>query len=758
MPISSVNRGDLVLVGGGHAHVEVIRRLGMSQVKHADGPWRTTLISAGPTTIYSGMLTGHVAGHYSREDISIDLAQLCLRSGVRFVSGVVTGIDPVKRRVRLEGAPPLEFERLSLDTGSTPIVPAGLRAAPLMPLKPADRFLDSLPVLDRDVAAASTTSPLEICLVGGGVAGCEVALALAHRYTSRTELRSRVRVTLLETSSRVVPSGPKSLSTWLASRLAQNGVRVVTDVTDVEWDKRSGGIQCHAGRERVAIAADRVILATPATAPSFLAEAGLAVDARGFQRVDATLRSVSHASVFAAGDVAGVLNRDGPVAKAGVYAVRAGPVLFANLTAGRDTQLTSYRPQRNFLALLSLGSKSAVAVRGGVWIGRIFGDALAAATWQLKDRIDRGFMARYRASVPERSPDVGADSWLDRGDLAQMPCHGCGTKLPARVLAGGLAPSVASGLDDASRVPLSGTELYQSFDFITAFTSDIDLVARVAVVHALNDIHAMGVRPTSALVHAVVARASRSAMQRDFARLMDSVGRVLAREDVTLLGGHSSAAESAGVGLLVQGECTKVSGGIWKKSGARPGLDLVLTKALGSGAVLRGFMQGFTTGAEYFATLGVLAQSHRDAFAIFRKYSVAAATDITGFGLAGHLAEMARASNVRIHINAESLRFLQGAERALRWGVRASLAGDNSAGFASLASHEGIAPERVALVFDPQTSGGLVVAVPPESTAEILSALHAGGYGDAARIGYTTEGGVGEGSVFFHEDKLPKPK
>lgn len=320
----------VLLVGGGHAHAWVLR---------AGVPGEVTLVTPYPHHTYSGMLPGFVAGHYAADEIRIDVAALAARAGAKLVLGRVASLDADRRTARLEDGSELAYDIASLDVGSEAGAPTGALAA-----KPFEPFMARwLEVKDR---------VRSIAVVGGGAAGVEVAMAMAHA--------TRARVTLYSDRPMFRPA--------LAGRIARQLEARRVELRESAYSPEN---------------ADLVVWTAGAHASPWLAASGLAVDARGFVLVDERLRSVSHPEVFAAGDCATL--RDAPHPKSGVYAVRHAPVLAANLRG----EARRFVPQRRALALLSCGRRYAIADWGGMsWEG--------AWVWRWKDRIDREWVEGFR--------------------------------------------------------------------------------------------------------------------------------------------------------------------------------------------------------------------------------------------------------------------------------------------------------------------------------------------------------------------------
>lgn len=360
----------LLLLGGGHAHVEVLRRLGASPL----AGWRVTLLTREAMSPYSGMLPGVIAGLYEEAQALIDVRALAARCGAEVVIDRVTGIDPAAKQVmRAEGAP-VPWDLLSIDTGATPDtsrVPGAATHA--IALKPIDALLPRLRGLLGEAKAGQ-----RIAVVGAGAAGLEVALALAARLRPRG-----VEVVLVAGASGLLPGFPEKLRHRMEAALVARGValRQGEDVAEVFADGLGFG-------RTPPLATDAVLWAAGAAAAPWLGQTGLLRDGAGFLRVDPCLRAIGRQDVFVAGDAASF--DESPLPKAGVFAVRQGPVLARNLRAVADGKApTPYQPQKDFLVLLSLGDGRALGTRSGF----VFGGRWV---WWLKDRIDRRFMARYQ--------------------------------------------------------------------------------------------------------------------------------------------------------------------------------------------------------------------------------------------------------------------------------------------------------------------------------------------------------------------------
>jgi selenide,water dikinase len=358
----------LLLLGGGHAHVQVLDALARAPLPGL----QATVVTPYARQMYSGMVPGLLAGHYAADDCVIPLAPLAAAAGVTLRLARAVALDARSRQVRLDDGEQLGYELLSIDTGPEADLDSLTGASEHgLPVRPIEAFVQRIEQMVDGPAPA-------LVVIGGGAAGVELAMALAHRH--RRSGAAAARVALVAGPAPLVDLGAEvQRRAWRA--LAAQGVALHPQSAEAVAAKR---VHLDDGTQ---LPCDAALLALGAAPSRWLADSGLALDARGFVATGATLQSRSHAEVFAAGDVA--TRVDAPHPKSGVYAVRAGPPLAANLrSALLGLPLQTYWPQKRTLYLLSCGECRAIASWGG-WT------AEGAWVWRWKDRIDRAFIARY---------------------------------------------------------------------------------------------------------------------------------------------------------------------------------------------------------------------------------------------------------------------------------------------------------------------------------------------------------------------------
>ena len=861
---------DLVFIGGGHSHAIALRLFGMNPLPGV----RITLISDVSDTPYSGMLPGYIAGFYDYDDSHIDLRPLANFAGAQFYRDRAVGLDLANNRVICANRPPVAFDILSIDIGSTPAtisVPGAADYA--IPAKPVPKLLHHwhqlieelqtrqssvgamppcLP-LQSSVGAMPPCLPLQIGIVGGGAGGVELALSMSARLNQLlgSENRQNLQIHLFQRSRKILPTHNSSVRQKLQKILRDRGIKLHLSESVSRVESRSpqpplergamsqsvsrvesrspqpplergamsqsdsepplvrgvaqpggiddkpplvrgvaqpGGIVVHC-ESGLTVECDRLFWVTQASAPDWLKKSGLKTDADGFIQVSETLQSISHSHIFACGDIASAIEHPRP--KAGVFAVRQGQPLFENLQRILQGQpLKPFKPQKEFLTLIGTGKGSAIASRGD------FGLGPSPLLWLWKDWIDRQFMDKFcnfpemhlPRNLPRNRVSIPRNPVSSRNRVSQtMRCAGCGSKVGSTTLKRVLHrinddtqkpfdsqkpgflekpgffsnENILIGLntpDDCAvvKVPsipplfkggLGGDLLMvQTIDYFPSLMNDPFIFGQISANHSLSDIFAMGATPQTALAIATIPYATPAKTEEILYQLLAGATKVLNESQTSLVGGHTTEGKELAFGLSCNGFVT--SDKLLRKSGMEPGQVLILTKALGTGTLFAADMRKKAKGRWIENAIESMLLSNQKAAESFMKYGATACTDITGFGLLGHLMEMIAASNdtnnnvtIHVEINLEAIGILEGARETVAQGILSSLHPENfqaSSYIHNLARLEHHV--NFPLLFDPQTSGGLLASVPYEQAHDCLADLKALGYCDSNIIGQIKPG------------------
>ena len=694
----------LLLAGGGHSHALLLRRWCMHPHKRPQG--LITLVSRSSTALYSGMVPGLIAGLYQREQVEVDLRDLADQAGVALVIAEITGLDIAARRLQLRGRADLPYNRLSLNLGAvtraTPAVVDGL--VPIKPLETALAFLQQQDLAMTSPAVASAP----FWVVGSGLAAVETVLALRQRWPER-------------------PLKLQAISDRLPAAFQRALRQAAIELVDQPNKQTPPQSQAEAG-----------LLCTGSQAPAWLAESGLACcPSSGRLRTSDTLQVLGQTQIFAAGDCA-VLDAH-PRAPSGVWAVRAAVPLARNLEAAlKGEPLQSWTPQRQALQLLG-GFQNGQPTAWGLRGGHLFGPH--PLLWRWKRSIDARFMAMF-----ERN---GA---MD--DTAAMACRGCAAKLPAAPLERALQQAGIGNLgaepEDAAVLPVRADSVMapvlQSVDGFPALISDPWLNGRLSALHACSDLWACGALVTAAQAVITLPETTPETQEMLLAQTLAGIRSALDPQGAQLIGGHTlESRDSAAppplsralqVILNVSGQPSNAP---WPKAGLQAGDHLLLSRPLGTGVLFAAAMHGAARPASLDAALEQMGTSQHPLVETLQALdnklpgSVHAATDITGFGLLGHLGEMLRNRSLRVVLDGLAIPALPQALELLESGQASTLAPANRRAWAqlddgsidlNLSEIRSGSPRHQALLellVDPQTCGPLLISVTKEIASVLLN-------------------------------------
>ena len=695
----------LVLAGGGHSHA-LLLRLWMMRPRLRPQRTAVLLVSRRSTALYSGLVPALVAGLEPEAACAIDLRELCRSAGVAFLQAEITGLDVAQGALLLQGRPPLRFSALSLDVG------AQTRLAPGVPapqtVKPLEPFLAWL---GRRLAPPDRPQPLAIR--GGGAAAVELALAL----------RARGLLPRLLLRGQALHLGSAAAHRRAEALLAARGIAV------------ERGVEPDAPAE---------LACTGSAAPPWLAASGLPVEAASGRVLCApTLQVQGHPQLFASGDCA--LIAAAPRPASGVWAVRAAPLLAHNLRrhlADPGRPLRRWRPQARALQLLGDGGSGAdgrpraLALYGRWCLGP------SRWIWRWKHHIDRRFMAMFPAPAEHRRRLAQAGAAAE-----PMACRGCAAKLPAQPLQAALARLAGSAHapDPQDAAPVlalpQGSTLLQSVDGFPALVADPWLNGRLTTLHACSDLWASGADVHSLQAVVTVPQAAPPLQEEWLLQSLAGVRSVLDPLGATLLGGHSlEGRDGAGLGLSLSVNGIAPVGRHWGKGPLPQGAVLLLTRPIGSGVLFAAAQAGVADAAWIDAALETMQTSQAPLVPLLAQHGCLACTDVTGFGLLGHLGEML-APGQAVQLEAAAVPALEGALALLELGLASSLAPANARALAALAPGGPVqlrGPAAAALqqlLIDPQTCGPLLAALPAQQGPAALAAVRGAGFPQAALIG-----------------------
>ena len=719
------DKHTVVLLGVGHTNAHVLRMWKMNPISDAN----LVCVSNFPVATYSGMMPGVLAGQYPQESMEIDLVRLCRSAGARLVISEVTGLDVEKQELLFADRPALRFDQLSIGVGSVPTFD-GVNIESdenLLAIKPMQTFLQRL---DARLASYDRKHAVKVAIVGGGIGSIETAFCLKKKLLDEGRAH---QISLVTRASEV----GKGLATS-----TQKVIETQLDAKEIELIKGRAVIGIEQDKLRLdtqkLLDVDVVIWGTGAVAPKLLESLPLEKDERGFIATKPTLQSLSSDTIYAVGDTGTIAGHE--TDKAGVFAVRQGPVLWRNIqNVLEDRRMAPYEPQSEYLKLINTADGKSIAQRKGR-------GHYAQWCWWLKDRIDRKFMEMYQDYEPMPMDEMPAE---DSEEL--MRCLGCGGKIGGQILSSVLSEleipkheDVVIGLeepDDAAVIRTPGEQISVTTDFFASPLDDPYLTGRIAVLNSASDCFVMGAQPNAALA-IVQLPTVHSRQQRQIMReLMTGSVEELARMGATIVGGHSIEGPRLMAGFTVMGNQVA---DVKKKGQLDTGDLLILSKPVGTGIMLAAWMQCQLNGRSYQPLIDSMLLSNQIAIQLAKTSGVTAMTDVTGFGLAGHLQEMLVASNKSARLQLDQIPLLPGCQQLIEAGIESTLAPDNRMIMDRIRFHGiDIKSPKAAALFDPQTGGGLLFGVKQDSANESLKMLADNGFEHACVIGQVVESDSG---------------
>ena len=706
----------IVLAGGGHTHALVLLRWAMNPKLKPVG--MITLVNQSSTTIYSGMFPGVVSGKYKIDEILIDLRNLALKAGVSFVKAEISGIDLKKKKLLLAGRPEIEYSALSLNIGTKTNCNTLIRdeKKSAIPIKPFSKSLKF--IIDQDIYKDDSFAK-PFVIVGSGFAGIEIAFSLRKRWPKRTiqliikqdrKLAENIRKTLKDLNIEILKENPSFLYPTL----------ICTGNESFDWIKNSG----------LPIGQDERVLTKN------------------------TLQIINYPELFAVGDCGVVMGNSRP--SSGVWAVRSAKPLAKNLeNMSKGFKLYKWKPQKKAIQILDTNSSHGHSKAFIAWGGLIIGPSNSLS--KLKELIDKNFISKfYRINY-------SVSRMLTEKEM--IKCRGCAAKLSYTSLNSTLKKldPKQSSKDDSSEIGslISGDRMIQSVDGFPPLISDPWLNSRLLAFHSCSDIWACGGSVVSAQSVVNLPSVPNNLQQELLFQVLEGINSALTIQGAKLIGGHTleSRKISEEPSSLETESSLTVNGIIdgkthfWSKGGMKKGDQLLISRPLGTGIIFSAFMNGYVKPNVFDAVLKEMNKSQHEIVNYINQlqnkypYSkiVNACTDITGFGLIGHLYEMIESTNVdTLNIKTEALKAIleldkipiyQGVKELLNKGFESTLAPSNKI---FLKHINGIKKSRLEVIYndvnlessshntilkvlvDPQTCGPLLISCSPDFSEELI--------------------------------------
>ena len=610
---------QLVLVGGGHSNVQVLKKLSMIKIKGL----HTILISDNFEAVYSGMTPGYIHEEFNKDEICIDLQRLCFNANATFIKDKVVKLETNFQKLELQNYPPVYFDYLSINTGSV----SNTRDLKIenqsncFHVKPISLFIKKFDEIDKII---NLNEKRKIIIIGGGVASYELAFSLKRRYENNLEL--------IIIGNRILSE--KNLNSKTRKRLktisADLGIKeILGKVISISENK----VTLKDGR---VIESNLNLLSTGAKIEEWLIESDLERDKKGFIKVDENLLSINHKNIFVTGDACNIININRP--KSGVMAVRQGEILKENIfLILMKKKLRKFKPQKNWLYLIGTYENYAL-------LNYFFLSFHAKWCWRLKLFIDKNFIEKFKL---KNNPSM-SDKYLkiDHEEENKMYCQGCGSKVSKENLLNYLKNNTNNhNLSDSSVIHHNSLKTLQTIDHIKLFSSfnPFDF-GKISYLHSQNDILASGgnVNSLSVSVGVPFSKNFIENFYLDF--FMQGIKSEADNDKCKISSGHSYQSNEPGITINMNGEIDIVS----SKSLAKEGDLIYLSKPLGTGYLLAAYFSNSNLiSSEDFAKLiKYLKRGNRSSVSLARSCSSQTMTDISGYGLASHLIDICLSSEL----------------------------------------------------------------------------------------------------------------
>mgnify|MGYP001962302884 FL=1 len=620
---------QLVLIGGGHANIQVLRKLCMNNLKGL----HTILISEHFEATYSGMTPGYIHKDFSKEEISIDLQRLCFNAGATFIRNKVVKLETNNQKLELQNLPSIYYDLLSINTGSTSNS-KGIKienSSRCFFVKPISLLVKNLSKIDQIIKNKKS----KIAIIGGGVASYELAFSLSRRYENNLEITILGKNILKEKNlNKKTKKNLKKISNYLGIKEIQGEVVLISET---HLTLKNGDIFEY----------DISLVSSGADIENWLSKSNFKKDKNGFIAVNNNLLSTNDKNVFVTGDACSIENNFRP--KSGVMAVRQGQVLKENIfykLTGRP--LIKFRPQKNWLYLIGTYKNYAL-------LNYFFLSFHGRWCWKLKEWIDREFINKFKFTnnISMTKKNLELENLKD----IKMYCQGCGSKVSKKTLVNFLNEENSNPeLSDASRINTNSSYMLQSIDHIKLFTSlnpyDFGIIS---YLHSQNDILSSGGSVQTISVSQALPFSEGVIENFYMEYFMKGIKSEAIKDDSVIVSGHSYQSKEPGITITMNGIFEKQ---ISKNQGQENDL-IYLSKPLGTGYLLAAYFNNsdFLSSIDFQNLLEWLKKGNSKASEISKSFNSNITTDISGFGLGSHLSDICKSSKLsaEIKLNKEVL-------------------------------------------------------------------------------------------------------
>ncbi len=667
---------DLVLIGGGHSHLNVLKSFTMDKI---DG-LRITLISDVYETPYSGMLPGFVENDYSLDDIQIDLYKICYHGNFRFINCKVNKIDGNKNLIYFKNRPPLNFDYLSINIGINNDTKT---------IKNADKYALKLKPISK-INYNEIINNLEgkkVGIIGSGPAGVEISLALKKRY-------NKIDIFLFTGKSGLLSNYSNSSKNSILKNLTDANINVIwkDEVSEVSKNKI-------VTKSSKVYLIDRAILSTNGVPPKWLKKTNLVLSREGFIQTNKKLQT-NFNHIFASGDIINFSDKN--LTKSGVYAVKSGSVLTKNIrNIILNKPLFSYHPQKYYLSIIGLSNGKALAYKFKLHF-------TSKLILNLKKFIDLRFINKFKLyNKIDNKKNI-------------MDCKGCASKINLTTLKSTLPKGIIKSSEDATQIT-KGSSYVNSIDMITSIVTDPFLLGKISANHALSDIYASFAKPLSALMILQLPKSSQSIHSNDLKQIQEGAKLVLNENSCLLSGGHTMIGEDENpvIGFSIIGKKFKISNNKINDK------DLViLTEKLGTGVIFAGVNSNVISSKYIKYVSNQLENGNIKLGKILNQINPLEATDITGYGLGNHLINLINRNRYikGITILKNKIKIFEGVNECLQKNVNSSFYEQNlNYGKNKVFFNNNDLINKI--FFDPQTVGGIAFIIPQKNYLKIKNIL-----------------------------------